>query len=124
MLNIFVDDLRKSPENYLLFRTAEDFIAFFTLNSSLKINILSLDHDLGLDIMDGYDLVKEIVQKFPDIHIKEVRFHTDNYIGFKNMYHYMSSAIDNQVLPNVGHVSPFVYDVIDGEIIRGYRFNF
>lgn len=122
MVNVFVDDLRKCPENYLLFRTAEEFIEYLANSPHIKINVLSLDHDLGLEIMDGYELVKNIYYQFPDLHIKEVRLHTDNFIGFGNMYHYLVNAIENQALPNIEHVTPYVYDVIDGNISRGYKF--
>ena len=122
MVNVFVDDLRKCPDNYLLFRTAEEFIEYLTNNPETKINVLSLDHDLGLEVMDGYELVKNIYYQFPELHIQEVRLHTDNGIGFRNMYHYFVSAMDNNALPNVKYVSPNVYDVIDGEIKQGLKF--
>lgn len=95
MVNIFLDDLRKCPEDYLVFRTAA---------------------------LDGYDFVKEIYLQFPDIKIKEVRLHTDNFTGFRNMYYCFINAIKNEALPNIEYVSPYLYDVIDGEIKKGLRF--
>lgn len=122
MVNIFLDDLRKCPEDYLVFRTAESLILFLQHNPETEINILSLDHDLGLEALDGYDFVKEIYLQFPDIKIKEVRLHTDNFTGFRNMYYYFINAIKNEALPNIEYVSPYLYDVIDGEIKKGIRF--
>lgn len=106
----------------MLFRTAEAFIEYLAYNPDTKIGILSLDHDLGEDIMDGYDLVKQLYHQFPDISIKEVRLHTDNYVGFENMYRYLVSAITHDALPNVKYVSPYVYDAKDGEITRGLKY--
>lgn len=121
-MNIFVDDLRKCPEGYVLFRTAEEFLSFLKNSINVEINILTLDHDLGVNVMDGYELTKNLYYHFPNIHIEEIRFHTDNFTGFRNMYLYMKNALENKAFSNLKKVSPYQYDVIDGEIIRSLKF--
>lgn len=46
LVNLYVDDLRKCPDGFIIARSYDEAIEI--LNTS-KINILSLDHDLGID---------------------------------------------------------------------------
>lgn len=104
-MKIFVDDIRIAPPAYdKTFRTAEEFIQWLHKNPETKIQKLSLDHDLGENIMDGYQLVKNIVE-MPN-NIQKIQFHTDNMIGLKNMYYYIKNAKDAGILPNLRTVSP------------------
>lgn len=90
-MKIFVDDIRVAPNHYdLVFRTGEDFINWLKDNSDKHIDLISLDHDLGEGIMDGYELVKQMVDICFSCCV--IQFHTDNITGFLNMYHYLKSA--------------------------------
>lgn len=112
-MKIFVDDIREAPSNYnKTFRTAEDFIEWLHKNPDTCVSTLSLDHDLGENVMDGYQLVKTLVD-MPNC-IQRIQFHTDNIIGLKNMYMYVKNAQNADVLPNLISVSPHKYVVING----------
>ena len=72
-IKISIDDIRAIPDGYdLLF-----------LNPEITISELSLDHDMGLDYMDGYDLVKYMVHEdsMNIGSIERIQFHTDNMCG-------------------------------------------
>lgn len=121
MAKVFIDDIRTAPEGYMCFRTAEEFMEYLSEHPDMKIDVLHLDHDLGLGVMDGYDIVKELYRIHSQVCINEVRLHTDNHVGFDNMYYYLVSAIKNEALPNVKSVSPYVYDCRDTGMIRGLK---
>lgn len=63
---------------------------FLRDNPDINISLLSLDHDLGDGKIDGYELVKRLVELNPNI--VTVRFHTSNIIGFHNMGNYLVNA--------------------------------
>jgi len=58
MINVYLDDFRPCPKGFVLARNVEECLE---LLSSCKVNILSLDHDLGYGEPTGYDLVKQMV---------------------------------------------------------------
>lgn len=85
-INLYLDDSRDCPKDFVLAKTIEEAIYYL---KNFKVNILSLDHDLGIDkngklLPTGYDLVKYICEN--NIYIKEVYLHTDNPVGRENMY--------------------------------------
>lgn len=91
-MNLYVDDLRKCPVGFVKTINYEDTIK--VLNKE-NINILSLDHDLGLDTngdlaLTGYDIVKYICQN--NIKINKIYIHTDNVVGRENMYQTLLGA--------------------------------
>lgn len=60
-----------------------------------KVNILSLDHDLGENLHGdqlptGYDLVKYICDK--GLRANKIYIHTDNPVGRENMYQTLHAA--------------------------------
>lgn len=92
MINIYVDDLRDCPIGFVIARTYEEAI---NLLESNKVNILSLDHDLGEDLKGnllptGYDLVKYICEN--NIKVNKIYIHTDNPVGRENMYQTLCGA--------------------------------
>lgn len=116
-INIFLDDLRQAPVNYnMTFKTAEALLSFMkeTLPNleNTHINVLSLDHDLGLDIMDGYDFVKAFAEI--DIHVNRIQLHTSNIVGFKNMYHYLLNAQAHGLISKDIKIEPRTVSVING----------
>jgi hypothetical protein len=61
LVNVYLDDLRDYPEGFVLAKTCEEALELFANN---KVNILSLNNDLGMDqegnlLLSGYDFVKE-----------------------------------------------------------------
>lgn len=81
MINVFLDDLRRCPEGFVLARTAEECML---LLEECEVNILSLDHDLGLGEPTGYDVARFIVErgKYP----KEIYLHTSSAMGRSRMF--------------------------------------
>lgn len=90
-LNLFVDDIREAPENFV--KVASVFSAIEIIRHN-KVNILSLDHDLGAYACHGGDAIKilewleEAVYNEPDgmkYLPNSVVFHTANPVGRDNM---------------------------------------
>ncbi len=89
MINLFLDDCRDAPSNFVIARNVND--ALYIL-ANCKVNILSLDHDLGDNQPTGYDLVKVIVESWTQSgdkiysYPKEIYLHTANGVGRDNMF--------------------------------------
>jgi len=86
-INLYVDDLRDCPEGFVIARTVDDAKYYL---ENFEVDILSLDHDLGIDEQGnlaptGYDLVKYICEK--GLRAERIYLHTDNSVGRENMYH-------------------------------------
>jgi len=81
MINVFLDDLRPCPKGYKLVKTVSECIHLIKKN---KINVLSLDHDLGFGTPSGFEVVRFIVNNkvFP----KKIILHTANPFGRLRMY--------------------------------------
>ena len=90
-INLYVDDIRRCPENFIVARNYDEAINILNTN---EINILSLDHDLGIDDngveKNGYDIVKYICEH--GISPKKIYLHTDNAVGRDNMYYTLIGA--------------------------------
>jgi len=91
MINLYVDDLRDIPDEFIGARSYNEAILFL---KNYPINILSLDHDIGEDeqgnlLPTGDDLVYWLIEyganKSPFI-INEIYLHTDNPVGRDRMY--------------------------------------
>lgn len=114
-VNIYLDDLRPLPKEFdLLFKTGEDLLEYLTHSGNQAIGIISLDHDLGMGVMDGYDFVKNMVHLHVDIN--EIQLHTDNLVGFRNMYHYLTNAQRHGLLSTHTHISPYKYHYQNGRL--------
>lgn len=91
MINLYVDDIRRYPDGFVIARNYDEAIEILKNNT---INILSLDHDLGIDEYgvekNGYDIVKYICEY--GISSKKIYIHTDNVVGRDNMYHTLMGA--------------------------------
>ncbi|NFM98159.1 hypothetical protein FDC10_11605, partial [Clostridium botulinum] len=85
-INLYVDDLRDCPKEFIIARTVEKAIYYL---ENFHVDILSLDHDLGEDaegnlLSTGYDLEKYICEN--GLKANQVYLHTDNPVGRDNMY--------------------------------------
>ena len=107
MINLYVDDIRKCPENFIIARTYSDAIRLLNI---YEINILSLDHDLGIidDVeMTGYDIVKYICNN--NIKINKIYIHTDNVVGRQNMYETLLGAQRRNIIDKNIKIYPYKY---------------
>ena len=91
MIDIFLDDLRPYPDGFTCIRNVDYLIHEIKCcrDLKLKINILSLDHDLGEGEPTGYDFCKWLVEEGidnPEIYPKVIYLHTANGVGRDNMY--------------------------------------
>lgn len=91
-INLYVDDLRDCPIGYIIARNIEDAKYYL---KNFKIDILSLDHDMGINsdgilLPSGYDLVKYICEN--GLRANKIHIHTSNSVGRENMYHTLISA--------------------------------
>ena len=91
MINLYVDDLRKCPEGWVLARNIAEAIPYI---KSGDVNLLSLDHDLGESngklLPTGYDLVKQFCEYGWEV--KEIYLHTANPVGRENMYETLKAS--------------------------------
>ncbi|MFB0841482.1 cyclic-phosphate processing receiver domain-containing protein [Paenibacillus oleatilyticus] len=93
MMNVYLDDLRPCPKGFKLARSVEQCI---DLMKAGPVNILSLDHDLGLGKASGYDLVKYMVAK--GLYAKkEIIIHSANPIGRHLMWTLLHKHKPNHV---------------------------
>jgi hypothetical protein len=102
MINLYVDDLRDSPNGYTIARNVEEALYYI---ENYNVHILSLDHDLGEDrdgnlLPTGYNLVKFFCEK--GLRADKIYLHTDNGVGRENMFHTLKVAqrrgfIDNDI---------------------------
>lgn len=81
MINVFLDDTRPKPAGYKLARSANDCIRLIRRN---KINVLSLDYNLGSGKPTGYNVVQFLIKakKYPN----KIILHTATRSGRVLMY--------------------------------------
>ena len=94
-MKIFIDDLREPPgEDWLVFRTAEDFLIWFVwwlnLKGPVDIEEIALDHDLGEEGMTGHKLMLQLIKELMAGRFQQIcniRFttHSANPVGRKNI---------------------------------------
>jgi hypothetical protein len=82
-MKLFLDDIRKCPEGYVLVRTAEDAISLLDTGSVAEV---SLDHDLGTEDT-GYTVAEYIERGayFGTLPRLIWHLHTDNPGGLAKM---------------------------------------
>lgn len=116
MKRIFLDDIRFVPQGYnLVFRNGEDLIKYLKEHPNEHYDLISFDHDLGQNVMDGFDVIKEILNNENiNFTFDKFQFHTDNLTGFVNMFYYLISARKNNVISMKGLIDPFKHTYIDG----------
>lgn len=81
MINVYLDDMRPCPKGFVLARNASECIA---LLEDCEIDILSLDHDLGLDEPTGYDVAKYMVER--GLFARNIYLHSSSAIGRSKMF--------------------------------------
>lgn len=108
-MNIYVDDLRKCPNLFLIARNYKEAINLI-LKHKHEIDILSLDHDLS-DIHDnkeftGYDVCLFLCEN--KISPKNIYIHTDNVVGRDNMFSLLQGAKRRGLITSNIYKYPFV----------------
>jgi hypothetical protein len=96
MINVFLDDTRPCPKGFYLARTVEQCVQYL---NNYKIDVLSLDHDLGFQQPTGFDLAKYMVSR--RLFANQIIIHSANPIGSLRMF-----CLLNQHKPK--HVSLYV----------------
>jgi len=91
MINLFLDDIRNCPDNFILVKTVSQLIYKLDELKELdqEVNIISLDHDLGENEPTGYDFVKYLIESGnydPSVYPKQIFLHTANGVGRDNMF--------------------------------------
>ena len=82
---LYLDDERiPKYEGWTIVRTVEDFKGIIEILG--LPDEISLDHDLGENVPDGYDAVKWLVnEKEFDLRKTKINYHTANPVGKDNM---------------------------------------
>lgn len=84
MIHVYLDDLRPCPKGFVLARSARECIL---LLEECEVDILSLDHDLGWDEPNGFEVVKHMVRH--RLYPREIYLHTSNVLGKMNMFQHL-----------------------------------
>lgn len=96
-MNLWLDDERKSPRNWVWVKTPGDCIDVL---KTFPVDILSLDHDLGIFVdgkeETGYDVLCWLEQNL-NYMPNEVRIHTANPVARKRMQ-LVLAAIERSVI--------------------------
>lgn len=91
-IHIYLDDdleYRNTPPGYLRFTTGESLIDYMNDNNP-EVGTISFDNDLGEDVLEGYDVVKEMISS--GWNVKNVVVHSANIVAKNNMQRYILSA--------------------------------
>lgn len=93
MINVYLDDFRPCPKGFVLARNVEECLL---LLGNCKVDILSLDHDLGIGEPTGFDLVKQMVEK--GYYANEIYLHSSSRSGRMNMYELLQQHKPDNVI--------------------------
>jgi len=80
-MKIFLDDLRPCPKGFRLAKTVNECLKLIKNN---KIDVISLDHDLGFGQPSGFEVVKYMVRN--KIYASKIIIHSANPFGRMRMY--------------------------------------
>lgn len=109
----------------MVFKTGRDLINHLLKHPNLKIDTLSMDHDLNDWVTPnrdytGYDTLKEIINfkqaGLINVDPKVIQFHTSNMVGFINMKDYAKSAKKAELITSRIIEEP-IYWLDNGETI-------
>lgn len=84
MVNLYLDDVRACPENFILVTSYEEFVNF--IQNQEWPNFISFDHDLGLG-KTGYDCAKFLVEYCLEnrLDLPDFFVHSQNPVGKLNI---------------------------------------
>ena len=83
-INLYLDDVRETPDNFVRVYNYEEFVQFINENS--VPDFISFDHDLG-EGKTGFDCAKFLVEYCLDHGISKINFvvHSQNPVGKENI---------------------------------------
>lgn len=117
-MKVFLDDLRPTPEGWVLAKTCSEAIKFL---ESGEVTDISLDHDLGDEngVGTGYDVILWMECKVYLDHWKPPRIyvHSDNSSAALKMKAGIES-IREKALENKRNARPRESDVLHGDRIE------
>jgi hypothetical protein len=92
MINLYLDDMRRCPEGFVLAKNVEECIS---LLDESDVQICSLDFDLGWGQPTGHEVAKHIASsgRFP----REIYLHTSSDYGRGQMYQTLSASLPEGV---------------------------
>ncbi|EJS52709.1 hypothetical protein CN445_04230 [Bacillus cereus] len=79
-MNVYMDDQRSCPYGYVLATTVESALQFVRSN---KVNILSLDFNMGWRQKNGAEFVEAFCTE--GLYVNEIHLHTNDVIGMHQM---------------------------------------
>ncbi|MDT3424679.1 hypothetical protein J2Z22_000191 [Paenibacillus forsythiae] len=91
MINVYMDDYRRAPQEFALARTTEECLL---LLRECEVGVLSLDYDMGPADDNGGFVAKAIVLEglFP----REIYLHTSSSQGRKEMFELLYPALPEE----------------------------
>lgn len=110
MIHVYLDDWRRCPEGFVLAKNAEECLL---LLEHEDVDILSLDHDLGIHEPTGTDLVKEMVNR--GLYAKRIFLHTSSFSGRQRMYEMLYANKPKDVELYNGPMTPDVLKEASGK---------
>jgi hypothetical protein len=81
MIHVYMDDARPRPQGFTLARTGEECLLLLELE---EVGLLSLDHDMGYDQMNGLELAKEMVRR--SLFAREIYLHSSSMVARSQMF--------------------------------------
>lgn len=83
-MNLYLDDLRSTPENFERVYDYDEFVNFINKNGVPEF--ISFDHDLG-EGKTGFDCAKFLVEFCMDNGVSDINFqvHSQNPVGKENI---------------------------------------
>jgi hypothetical protein len=94
MIHVYLDDLRPCPKGFTLAHNVEECIL---LLQDCEVDVLSLDHDLGWNQQNGYEVAAWMVQQ--KRFAKEIYLHSSSLPARKRMYEmlYFAKPVEVQL---------------------------
>ncbi|THF74582.1 cyclic-phosphate processing receiver domain-containing protein [Cohnella fermenti] len=110
MINVYLDDLRRCPEGFVVARTAAECLL---LLQSEDVNILSLDFELGIGEPNGLYVVHGLIAgaRYP----KQVFVHSSSMYGRAQMVKALRDANPEGVVIHDGPMPPSVLSEVAAE---------
>lgn len=113
MIHLYLDDCRRCPTGFSLARSGEECLMMLR---ECKVDILSLDYELGLDsAMCGRDVVTTIIRE--QLYPKEIYLHTSSLHGKQEMYQLLYENKPSDVILHNGPMTDKVLQRIAAEHI-------
>lgn len=90
-MKLWLDDERNPPKNqkgWTWVKTWEEVKEALLKDPLDPVRVMSFDHDLGPDTLDGYEIIKRISWEIPERYPWEVKAHSRNVVGKENILAY------------------------------------